>query len=135
MTTFTKGMVFTLPAENGDAGLDNRYADAAEDHNPLHIDPEFAKTTRFGGTIAHGMLTAAFLQELLVRTFGEAWMANGELNLNFMAPVHTGDTVTAEGRVFAVREETGRVTLRLSVTNQDGTKVISGKASVTPAAD
>jgi MaoC-like protein len=135
MSKFTKGMIFTLPPKTVSQEVINRYADAAEDHNPLHIDPEFAKTTRYGGTIAHGMLSAAFLQELLMRTFGEAWMTNGEISLNFMAPVHSGDTVTAEAKVFALHEETGRVTLRLSVTDAEGTKVISGKASVTPAAE
>lgn len=135
MSKFTKGTVFTLPPKTVSQEVINRYADAAEDHNPLHIDPEFAKTTRYGGTIAHGMLSAAFLQELLMRTFGEAWMTNGEISLNFMAPVHSGDTVTAEAKVFALHEETGRVTLRLSVTDAEGTKVISGKASVTPAAE
>ena len=133
MTELHKGDIFTLPAKHVTQDMINRYADAAEDHNPLHIDPDFAKTTRFGGTIAHGMLSAAFLQELLMQVFGEAWVANGEISINFMAPVHTGDFVTAEATVFAIKED--RVTLRLTCTNQEGKKVISGKASAIPLAD
>ena len=133
MTELHKGDSFTLPPKHVTQDMINRYADAAEDHNPWHIDPDFARTTRFGGTIAHGMLSAAFLQELLMQVFGEAWVANGEISINFMAPVHTGDFVTAEATVFAIKED--RVTLRLTCTNQEGKKVISGKASAIPLAD
>ena len=70
MKEISKGDVFVLPVKNVTQLMINHYADAAEDHNPLHVDPDFAKTTRFGGTIAHGMLSVAFIQELMVRTFG-----------------------------------------------------------------
>ena len=77
MKEISKGDVFTLPAKNVTQEMINHYADAAEDHNPLHIDPEFAKTTRYGGTIAHGMLSVAFIQELMIHTFGRDWLTSG----------------------------------------------------------
>ena len=73
MKEISKGDVFTLPAKNVTQEMINHYADAAEDHNPLHIDPEFAKTTRYGGTIAHGMLSVAFIQELQRRNRNELY--------------------------------------------------------------
>jgi len=41
------------------------YADASGDHNPIHVDPEFARATPFGGTIAHGMLVLALIGEMM----------------------------------------------------------------------
>ena len=100
MKEISKGDVFTLPAKNVTQEMINRYADAAEDHNPLQIDPEFAKTTRFGGTIAHGMLSVAFIQELMIHTFGRDWLTSGVIETSFMAPVYPGDTITTEAKVM-----------------------------------
>ena len=98
MKEISKGDVFILPAKNVTQAMINHYADAAEDHNPLHIDPEFAKTTRFGGTIAHGMLSVAFIQELMIRTFGRVWLENGVIEVSFMAPVRPGEVITTEAK-------------------------------------
>ena len=102
MKEISKGDVYVLPAKNVTQLMINHYADAAEDHNPLHVDPEFAKTTRFGGTIAHGMLSVAFIQELMVRTFGRDWLENGVIGVSFMAPVRPGEVITAEAKVLKV---------------------------------
>ena len=75
------------------------YADAARDHNPIHIDPEFARSTPFDGTIAHGMLVLAMLAEMMYAAEGEAWLASGKLKVRFKAPARPGDTVTASGKV------------------------------------
>ena len=74
-----------------------RYADASGDHNPLHTDPEFAASTQFGGTVAHGMLVLAYLSEMLTGAFGERWVAGGRMKARFRAPARPGDTVTAAG--------------------------------------
>ncbi|MGH2409716.1 MAG: MaoC family dehydratase, partial [Chloroflexota bacterium] len=50
------------------------YADAANDHNPIHLDEAFATTTHFGGPIAHGMLLLAYLSRMLSGRFGRAWI-------------------------------------------------------------
>jgi 3-hydroxybutyryl-CoA dehydratase len=100
-----------------------RYADASGDHNPIHIDPGFARAMPFGGTIAHGMLVLAMAGELMTRAFGERWLAGGRLQVRFRAPARPGDTLTAsaspQGRGYAVE-----------VRNQDGDVVISGIAEV-----
>ena len=109
----------------------NRYADASGDHNPLHIDPEFAKTTMYGGTIAHGMLTLAYVSEMMTRAFGRGWLAGGKLEINFLAPVRPGDTVTAKGKVTEKTDEAGQRTVLCDVwvENPKGDKVIAGWAS------
>ena len=129
-----KGDRFALPKKKVTQEMICRYADAADDHNRLHVDEEFAKTTMYGGTIAHGMLSMAFLQELMVHTFGEAWLSSGEIEVGFGSPVRPGEEVLAEAKVMGVSEEEpaqGRkVRLQLLCSNAEGQKVISGKASV-----
>ena len=76
----------------------HNYADASGDHNPIHVDPEFARGTPFGGTIAHGMLVLSFISEMMTAAFGQAWLSSGTLEVRFRAPARPGDTVTARAR-------------------------------------
>ena len=136
MQEINKGDVFTLPVKNVTQEMIGRYADAAEDHNPLHVNPEFAKTTRYGGTIAHGMLSVAFIQELMIRTFGKDWMESGEIEVSFMAPVRPGAAITAEAKVMNVAPPEGaenkkRVRMQVFCFNEKQEKVIKGTTEVT----
>lgn len=79
-----------------DQEMINAYAEASSDRNPIHIDPEFAKSTQFGGTIAHGMLVLAFVQEALVSKWGHGALLGKKLSAKFKAPVRPGDTVTVD---------------------------------------
>src|SRR3990172_12476823 len=105
-----------------------RYADASGDHNPLHTDPEFAATTQFGGTVAHGMLVLAYLSEMLTVAFGERWIAGGWMKARFRAPARPGDTVTASGRV--TRGDDGTVRCDAECRNQAGEVLISADVEV-----
>ena len=136
MKEINKGDVFTLPAKYVTQEMINHYADAAEDHNPLHIDPEFAKTTRYGGTIAHGMLSVAFIQELMVRTFGKDWVESGNLEVSFMAPVRPGETIVTEAKVMKAVPVEGaepklQVRMQVLCLNAQNEKVIKGQTEVT----
>lgn len=136
MKEINKGDVFTLPAKNVTQEMINHYADAAEDHNPLHIDPDFAKTTRFGGAIAHGMLSVAFIQELMVRTFGKDWLESGMIEVSFMAPVRPGDAITTEAKVMRAvpaKDADNKLHVRIQVLCLNGKqeKVIKGTTEVT----
>ena len=135
MREISKGDMFVLPAKNVTQSMINHYADAAEDHNPLHIDPDFAKTTRFGGTIAHGMLSVAFIQELMIRTFGRVWLENGVIEVSFMAPVHPGEVITTEAKVTKAVPAEGqgdKLQIRMQVVCLNGKKekVIKGTTEV-----
>lgn len=79
-----------------DQTMINAYAEASGDKNPIHIDPEFAKSTQFGGTIAHGMLVLAFVQEALVSKLGHDALFGKKLSAKFKAPVRPGDTVSVD---------------------------------------
>ncbi|HVP05146.1 MAG TPA: MaoC/PaaZ C-terminal domain-containing protein [Dehalococcoidia bacterium] len=108
-----------------------RYADASGDHNPLHLDPEFAAKTQFGGTIAHGMLVLAFVSEMLTAAFGRAWLDSGGLKIRFRGPARPGDEVEASGRVTKVEGE--RVTCEIECRTRVGEVLVSGEAEVTVA--
>ena len=71
------------------------FADVTGDRNPIHVDEEFAKTTRFGKRIAHGMLTASLISSVLANKLpGEGSVYLGQ-TLQFVAPVFPGDEITA----------------------------------------
>ena len=106
-----------------------RYADAAGDHNPLHLDAEFASSTPYGKPIAHGMLVLAFVSEMLTRSFGRSWLCGGRLRVRFRAPVFPGDTVTTAGTLKSTAD--GAASYEVAVRNQDGADVITGEAVVT----
>ena len=108
----------------------DKWADLSGDHNPLHVDPEFAKSTRFGGTIAHGHLPIAFVSEMMTRWLRQGWILGGKVQLTFLVPVKPGDTIIAKGVVREKMVEAGRKVVLCDIfcENQEGTKVIVGEA-------
>ena len=114
-----------------------RYARASGDYNPIHIDEDFAAKSQFGGRIAHGMLIAASISEMMTAAFKADWLNGGRLKLRFRAPVFPGDTITTSGIVKRVREVDGRqqVTCAVVVRRQDGEAAITGDAVVMTAMD
>ncbi len=105
-----------------------RYADASGDHNPIHVDEAFARTTPFEGTIAHGMLVLAYLSEMLTAALGQRWLDFGRLKIRFRAPARPGDTITSTGTV--TRVEGKHVYCKIESKNQTGEVLISGQAEV-----
>jgi 3-hydroxybutyryl-CoA dehydratase len=106
----------------------NRYAEASGDHNPLHIDPAFAATTQFGGTIAHGMLLLAYISEMMTAAFGARWLPSGRLKVRFRAPARPGDTILTSGRIVQI--DGGRVVCNVECKSQSGDVLVSGQAEV-----
>jgi 3-hydroxybutyryl-CoA dehydratase len=104
------------------------YADASGDHNPIHIDEAFAKTTPMGGTIAHGMLVLSFISEMMTAAFGERWLTSGSLDVRFRAPARPGDTVTA--RAIAQEPKSGRLRYAVECVSGTGEALITGTAEV-----
>ena len=109
-----------------------RYAEASGDFNPVHVDPEFAAASRFGTTIAHGMMVAATLAEAMTKAFRMDWLEGGRLKIRFRAPVFPGDTVSTFGKVESIHERNGRTeaVCSVEVRRQNGEAAITGEASV-----
>ncbi|AOX99770.1 MaoC family dehydratase [Jeongeupia sp. USM3] len=105
------------------------FAGLSGDNNPMHIDEEFARETRFGSRIIHGMLTASLLSTVIGTRMpgpGVIYMAQ---NLRFLKPVKIGDTVTATATVSELIPEKQRARLLTTCTVR-GETVIDGDALV-----
>ena len=106
------------------------FARVTGDHNPVHVDEEFAKTTRFGRRIAHGMLTASLISAVLANKLpGEGSVYLGQ-TLQFVAPVFPGDEITARVTVKEIREDKPIVKLETICMNQREEVVVRGEATV-----
>ena len=106
------------------------FAEVTGDHNPIHLDDEFAKSTRFGRRIAHGMLTASLISSVLANKLpGEGSVYLGQ-SLQFVTPVFPGDEVTARVTVKQIRDDKPILKLETICVNQHGETVIRGEASV-----
>jgi len=106
------------------------FAEVSGDYNPIHLDEEFAKTTRFGRRIAHGMLSGAFISAVLGYEMTEKKIVYLSQTLKFTAPVFIGDTVTTTATVTAIREDKNIVTMDTICTNQNGEPVVKGESVV-----
>lgn len=104
------------------------FARLTGDTNPLHLDEAYARTTRFGRRIAHGLLTAGLISALLGTELPGPGAIYLEQSLRFLEPVYPGDTITATVEVTAYREDKGLVTLRTECFNQQGEQVLTGEA-------
>ncbi len=106
-----------------------KFAEISTDHNPVHLDDEYARDTIFEGRIAHGMLTAGLVSSVI----GEQLPGHGTIymsqNLKFLAPVRPGDLVHAEVKVIDMVIDKRRVKLdcRCEV---NGKNVLVGEAMV-----
>lgn len=108
--------------------LVREFAEVSGDHNPIHLDDEFAKNTLFGRRIAHGMLSGAFISAVLGYELVELKVVYLSQTLTFTAPVFIDDTVTTTSTVTQIREEKNIVTLETVCRNQNEEIVVTGEA-------
>jgi 3-hydroxybutyryl-CoA dehydratase len=107
-----------------------KFAELSGDRNPIHLDEEHAKGTRFGRRIAHGMLTSSLISNVIGNQLPGVGSIYLGQTLQFLAPVFPGDTVTARATVSAVREDKPIVKLETVCKNQRDEIVIKGEATV-----
>jgi 3-hydroxybutyryl-CoA dehydratase len=106
------------------------FAEVSGDYNPIHLDEEFAKTTRFGKRIAHGMLSGALISAVLGDELSVRKIVYLSQTLKFISPVFIGDTITATGTVSRIREDKPIVTIEMVCSNQNGETVVTGEGAV-----
>ena len=118
----------------------NVYSDlhisTAEGHFMLHpksifTDEEFAKGQGLPGTVAPGMICAAWISTMLVDLFGEGYVKGGQLHTKFIKLVRPGDTITVRATITDkfVEGSTMRFNLKVGCENQRGESVLVGTAS------
>jgi acyl dehydratase len=134
---FSVGEVLVTGRRTIDGGDVSRFAGLTGDFNPLHVDEEFARTTPFGGRVAHGILTLGIShgQQNLGGWFeGTTLALLGLDRLKFTAPVRFGDTVRTELTVKETRPSSrpdrGVVTFDVAVRNQRGEVVCTYEEAV-----
>ncbi len=130
---FHPGLEFATPSRLVTAEDIRAFATLSEDHNPLHEDPEFARTTRFGTLIAHGALTFSILTGLWDRArfmSGTVDAFVGVEAVRFPSPVRAGDRLRARVRVTDTepRSHGGLVTLNNELRNDRDEVVLTCRA-------
>ena len=105
------------------------FADVSGDYNPIHLDDAYARTTTFGERIAHGMLSASFISNVIANKLPGAGAIYLGQSLRFRRPVKVGDLVVARVTVKGLDEGRGHVTLH-TVCEVGGKTVIDGEAVV-----
>jgi 3-hydroxybutyryl-CoA dehydratase len=122
------GMSRSVSKTIGDAEI-AMFAELSTDHNPVHLDENYAQGTMFKGRVAHGMLTAALISAVI----GEQLPGHGTVymkqDLKFLAPVRPGETVKAVVTVAGIDPIKRRVTLDCACFVGD-TVVLKGEALV-----
>ncbi len=96
------------------------------DCSPIHIDENYATARGFGGRVVYGMLSASMISTLAgVYLPGEHCLLH-QVNSKFVNPVFVGDVLTVSGRIVEISETFSTITVKFTITNQDGKKVTRG---------
>lgn len=113
----------------------NKFKEITGDVNPLHTDENFAKAKGYDSCVAYGMLTASFLSTLAgVYLPGEKSLIHS-VETKFVKPVFVGDSLTVTGKVAEKNELFSVITLKVTITNQHGEKVLRGSMQIGVLAD
>ena len=106
------------------------YCGGSGDHNPIHVDSDFAKKSGMPDVFAHGMLSMAYLGQLLTNWVDQSQLREYGVRFTSITPVN--ETVTCKGKVVEKMEIDGEPCVKLELTTEidDGTKTLMGDAIV-----
>jgi 3-hydroxybutyryl-CoA dehydratase len=107
-----------------------QFAELVGDRNPVHVNPDFAKKTRFGRPIAHGMWGLSLVSAVLGTKLPGPGTIYLSQTVQFKAPVFAGDTLTAKVKVLEVRQDKPIVKLETTCENQKGELILTGESVV-----
>ena len=106
------------------------FAKISGDHNPLHMDNNYAQTTKFQKRVCHGMLLASFFSRLIGMYIPGKLALYFSQSLNFRSPCFIGDVVTVKGKVLEKRDTTKMITIKTEIFNQNSICLVDGIAKV-----
>ena len=102
------------------------YCGGSGDHNPIHVDTDFAKRAGMKDVFAHGMLSMGFMGRLVTSVAPQSRVKS--LSVRFVAVTWVADEITVTGRVAQVNREERSLTLELACVNQKGETTLTGQA-------
>ncbi len=106
------------------------FAKLSGDYNPLHMDENYSKSTKFKKRVCHGLLLTSFFSQLL----GMHMPGKNSLYLSqtvkFVSPCFINDEIIVEGKVIDKSSSTKIITLKTTITNTTGNRLIDGQAKV-----
>ncbi len=106
------------------------FACVSQDYNPVHLDEEYAKTTMFDGTVAHGMICASMLSAAVANLLpGPGSIYLGQ-EFKLRNPARPGDILTGEVKVLEKKRLKNIVLIECTIKNQDGKVCFSGISTV-----
>ncbi len=108
----------------------DRFAALSGDNNPIHVDPEFSARTRFGKTVAHGMLLYSIVSRVLGTEFPGPGTVQIEQDLKFPTPTYMGEEVTVRLKVLSIQPEDETAELSTTVVRPDGSLGLEGRTLV-----
>lgn len=106
-----------------------QFADLSGDHNPIHLDDAYAKTTRFQKRIAHGMILGALVSRLLTEKIGTGGIYLAQ-SLKFSNPVFIDDDITFEFEITKLHKTRGLGIVVTNAKNNAGEFVMKGEATI-----
>lgn len=107
------------------------FADLTGDDNPIHVDEEYAKSTRFGKPVVHGVLLLGIISKVLGRDFPGHGSIAVAISCRFLRPVPVGSEITVEVKVAEKIEKRKHVKVRIYVYNNDK-MVLGGEGTLIP---
>ena len=113
-----------------DEKLEEDFAKISGDFNPLHMDEQYAKETKFEKRVCHGMLLGSFFSRLVGMYLPGKNALYFSQNLNFIGPCFIGDIVIVKGKVIDKSESTKMIKIETTIRNNVGKLLVDGIAQV-----
>ena len=113
-----------------DEKLERDFAKISGDFNPLHMDEQYAKKTKFGKRVCHGMLLGSFFSRLVGMYLPGKNALYFSQNLNFVEPCFIGDIVIVKGKIINKSESTKMIKIETTIKNNTGKLLVEGIAQV-----
>ena len=108
------------------------FAELTGDRNPIHIDVEFAKKSRFKQRIVHGWLTQSLVSTILGTKLPGLGTILVQVNCKYLTPVYIDDTVTVKVKLKEKLDSKKHAIFDIEWSNQNETLVAVGQAKVIP---
>jgi len=106
------------------------FARVSGDTNPIHLDSEYAKTTRFKRCIAHGVLIDAMISRILGTRFPGRGTILLSLSTKYLKPVYSDTVITVKVTILAINEDKPILTFKTEAIDQSNELVAEGGAVI-----